>query len=160
MAELRVGTCSWKYPSWAGLVYSAPKGIDYLAEYARKYDTVEIDQWFWSLHGPGKVTLPRPAVVKGYSAAVPAGFKFSIKVPNTITLTHFYRESKSEPLMENPHFFSVEVFERFLDLLQPMQDSLGPLMFQFEYLNRQKMSSQTHFQELLEAFIEQLEGYW
>jgi uncharacterized protein YecE (DUF72 family) len=51
MAELRTGTCSWKFPSWHGLVYSAPKGIDYLAEYAHHYNTVEIDQWFWSLFG-------------------------------------------------------------------------------------------------------------
>ena len=35
MARLRIGTCSWKFPSWSGLVYSAPKGINYLAEYAR-----------------------------------------------------------------------------------------------------------------------------
>jgi uncharacterized protein YecE (DUF72 family) len=46
MPKLRIGTCSWKYPSWVGLVYSAERGIDYLAEYARKYDTVEVDQWF------------------------------------------------------------------------------------------------------------------
>ena len=26
MAELRIGTCSWKYPSWEGLVYSSTKG--------------------------------------------------------------------------------------------------------------------------------------
>ena len=39
---LRIGTCSWKYPSWKGLVYSRATGIDYLAEYATRYDTVEI----------------------------------------------------------------------------------------------------------------------
>ena len=50
--KIRIGTCSWKYPEWHGLVYSAPKGIDYLAEYSRKYSTVEIDQWFWSLFSP------------------------------------------------------------------------------------------------------------
>ncbi len=48
---LRIGTCSWKYPSWEGLVYSRSAGIDYLAEYARRYNTVEVDQWFWALPG-------------------------------------------------------------------------------------------------------------
>ena len=38
MSPVRVGTCSWKFESWAGLVYSAANGIDYLAEYARHYD--------------------------------------------------------------------------------------------------------------------------
>jgi uncharacterized protein YecE (DUF72 family) len=156
MAELRVGTCSWKYSSWRGLVYPETGDFDYLAEYAKHYDTVEIDQWFWSLHGKGKVTLPRPAVVEAYAAAVPTGFKFSIKVPNTITLTHFYRNSRSEPLIENPHFLSVDVFDRFLDLLAPMHPHLGPIMFQFEYLNRKKMASQEAFLEMAQHFISRL----
>jgi uncharacterized protein YecE (DUF72 family) len=58
MSALRLGTCSWKYPSWAGLVYSAPRGINYLEEYARRYDTVEVDQWFWSLFEGSDPRLP------------------------------------------------------------------------------------------------------
>ena len=51
MEPLRIGTCSWRYPSWAGLVYRDGKGsgVELLAEYATRYDTVEIDRWFWSL---------------------------------------------------------------------------------------------------------------
>lgn len=41
---LKIGTCSWKYPSWQGLVYSPDVGDNDLAEYARQYETVEIDQ--------------------------------------------------------------------------------------------------------------------
>ena len=58
MPGINIGTCSWKYESWRGLVYSDKPRINYLAEYAQKYDTVEVDQWFWSLHGPDKVSLP------------------------------------------------------------------------------------------------------
>ena len=86
MSPVRVGTCSWKFESWAGLVYSAAKGIDYLAEYARHYDTVEIDQWFWSLFDES-VVLPKPDVVQSYLASVPDDFLFTVKVPNSITLT-------------------------------------------------------------------------
>jgi uncharacterized protein YecE (DUF72 family) len=43
-----IGTCSWKYPSWRGLVYS-DSGQNYLQEYAQHYSCVEVDQWFWSL---------------------------------------------------------------------------------------------------------------
>ncbi len=49
--QLRIGTCSWKFPSWHGLVYPAAKGINYLESYAQRYNTVEIDRWFWSLFG-------------------------------------------------------------------------------------------------------------
>ena len=54
MAQLRLGACSWKYPSWAGLVYSAPTGVNYPEQYARHYDTVEVDQWFWSRFETGE----------------------------------------------------------------------------------------------------------
>ena len=50
--HLRIGTCSWKYESWKGLVYEPDKRYrpdDYLRGYARHFNTVEIDQWFWSL---------------------------------------------------------------------------------------------------------------
>lgn len=150
---LRIGTCSWKYPSWNRLVYSAPKGINYLEEYARRYNTVEIDQWFWSLFGEDKVKLPLSEDVTAYRQAVPDDFRFTIKVPNSITLTHFYRKRKSDPLITNPHFLSPSLFESFLFLLQPLEDVLGPLIFQFEYLNRQKMQSQNQFQERMEEFF-------
>ena len=152
MAELRIGTCSWKYGSWEGLVYSAASGVNYLEEYARRYSTVEVDQWFWSLFGEDKVSLPSPLTVDEYAGSVPGDFVFTVKVPNSVTLTHFYRKNKSDPLKPNPYFFSVELFETFLERLSPLHTRLGPLMFQFEYLNKQKMASRAQFQERLAAF--------
>lgn len=153
MTGLRIGTCSWKYDSWRGLVYSDRPTLNHLEEYAAKYDTVEVDQWFWSLHGKNRVTLPRRDTVEAYRAAVPEGFVFSVKVPNSITLTHPYRTSKSEPLVANPHFLSHDLYRRFLDAIEPLKDRLGPLMFQFEYLSKQKVESQDAFQERFGAFL-------
>ena len=107
---LKIGTCSWKYPSWKGIIYSKDVG-DYLNEYARHYNTVEIDQWFWSLFPGNNITLPRPEIVAGYVNAVPDDFQFSIKVPNAITLTHHYRKDKKEALKQNPFFLSSDVDE-------------------------------------------------
>ncbi|MGD8628097.1 MAG: DUF72 domain-containing protein [bacterium] len=153
MAELRIGTCSWKYDSWKGLIYPEKPRINHLKEYAAHYDTVEIDQWFWSLHGPDKVSLPRPDVVRAYVDSVPENFKFSVKVPNSITLTHFYRKSRTEPLTPNPHFLSPTLMREFVESLAPMGDRLGPLMLQFEYLNRQKIASQDEFLDKLGNFM-------
>ena len=155
-AELKIGTCSWRYPSWQGLVYSAAKGINYLEEYARQYDTVEIDRWFWSLFSEESIGLPDPSDVWAYRDAVPDDFVFTVKAPNSITLTHFYRKRKSDPMIENPHFLSPSLFSQFLSLLDPLGDTLGPVMFQFGYLNRQMVDSQTDFQERLAAFAEQI----
>lgn len=156
MAELRIGTCSWKYPSWRGLVYSGSKNINYLEEYARKYTTVEIDQWFWSLFGAEGVRLPNPADADAYRRSVSDDFRFTVKAPNSITLTHHYRQVKTDPLVANPHFLSPTLFNSFVSSLAPLRDVLGPLMFQFEYLNRQKMQSQHRFQVRFAEFVKEL----
>jgi uncharacterized protein YecE (DUF72 family) len=135
------------------LVYSDDEKLHYLKEYAKKYDTVEIDQWFWSLHGPNKITLPRSDVVEDYRRSVPSHFRFTVKIPNSVTLTHHYRRNKNDPLIPNTYFLSADMFHRFLETIHPLADYLGPLMFQFEYLNKQKMSSQTEFQDRFESFI-------
>jgi uncharacterized protein YecE (DUF72 family) len=151
MPRLRVGTCSWKFPSWEGLVYSAPKGINYLAEYATRYDTVEVDQWFWSLFGVDSLRLPDPETVAAYRASVPDDFAFTVKAPNSITLTHLYRRKRSDALVANPYAFSADLVAAFVDLLEPLHDVLGPVMLQFGYLNRQMVASRPAFEAKLET---------
>jgi len=154
MTEPRIGTCSWKYPEWQGLVYSAARGIDYLAEYSGRYDTVEIDQWFWSLFaGSEGARMPNQRDVAEYCTSVPAPFRFTVKVPNAITLTHYYAKKKSDPLQPNPFLFSPDVFQAFLSILAPLNDRIGALIFQFEYLNREKMPSQKQFHDRFDHFL-------
>jgi uncharacterized protein YecE (DUF72 family) len=159
--QLRVGTCSWKYDSWKGLIYEAEKDYkpyDYLGDYAKHYNTVEIDQWFWSLFPTGAI-LPNFQTVKIYSDSVPDDFLFSIKAPNSITLTHHYAKQSSRyehiANQPNPHFLNIDLLKKFLDTLQAMGNKLGPVMFQFEYLNRQKMPSLNTFIGKLSEFFEQ-----
>ena len=156
MAHLRIGTCSWKFPSWEGLVYSAHKDINYLEEYAAHYETVEIDQWFWSLFGKDSIKLPSPFDVMRYRQSAGKEFRFSIKAPNSITLTHFYRKKETDPLVANPHFLSPSLFSTFLSTLDPLGDTLGPIIFQFESLNQHKMPSQADFLQQLARFIRRI----
>jgi len=159
MKKLRIGTCSWKYPSWKGIVYSS--GVEnYLQEYSRKYSTVEVDQWFWSLFPGHKNRLPDPGDVRQYRDSVPDDFRFTVKIPNSITLTHAYSKKKSVLGPANPAFLSREVFSEFTHTLKPMKDVLGPLIFQFEYLNRQKMESRQEFEERLAKFRKGLPARW
>ena len=151
---LRFGTCSWKYDSWKGIVYSDINPKNYLKEYSEKFDTVEIDQWFWSLFQPSKVVLPQKRVVEEYKQSVPEKFLFTVKVPNALTLTHFYPESKVDQLNPNPHFLSLDLFNRFLTSIDPIIKQIGCLIFQFEYLNKQKMSSQAEFQLKISDFFQ------
>ena len=153
MAELRIGTCSWKYDSWRGIVYSSDPKINYLKEYSSKYRTVEIDQWFWSLFDD-IVKLPENRTVSEYNDSVPDDFRFTVKVPNSITLTHYYPSRSVKGLKENPGFLNPNLFEKFLKSIKPMQDKIGTLMFQFEYLNKQKMNSQAELNDRLASFFE------
>jgi len=100
--------------------------------------------------------LPQAKVVAEYAAAVPDGFRFGVKMPNALTLTHFHQVVKTDPWVPNPHFLSREVLKVFLDRLEPMREKLGPMMLQFGYLNRSMIPSQGGFLEKLGAFVEQL----
>jgi uncharacterized protein YecE (DUF72 family) len=158
--HLRVGTCSWKYDTWKGLLYEADTKYhrdDYLVDYSKYLNTVEVDQWFWSLFPTG-VKLPERNTVETYAASVPRDFVFTVKVPNSITLTHFYAKQparyKEYANRPNDGFLSVELLEKFLETLEPLAGRLGPVMFQFEYLNKRKMPSCDAFLERLDAFFD------
>ena len=154
---LSIGTCSWKYPSWEGLVYSSPKPDNFLQEYSQKYKSVEIDQWFWSLFGLDKIVLPKSSVVEEYVASVPEDFRFVIKAPNSLSLTHLYKQYSAGTLIENPHFLSPKLYENFLYALQGMHDKIGSISIQFEYLNRQKMPSPEIFLQKFVEFLNQID---
>jgi uncharacterized protein YecE (DUF72 family) len=163
---LRLGTTSWKYDTWKGLIYDKGKTYrpeDYLADYARYLNSVEVDQWFYSLF-PGGLRLPDPSVAKLYAKSVPDDFVFTVKAPNSLTLTHYYArqtphyaEFANKP---NPAFLDNGLLRRFLDTLSPLESKLGPIMFQFEYLNKQKMPSKEAFIERFGEFIDRApKGY-
>ena len=153
MSSIRFGTCSWKYESWKGLIYPETEKFNYLKEYSNHFNTVEIDQWFWSLYAPSKVILPQKKIVNEYKNSVHEDFLFTIKVPNSITLTHFYRKNKSEDLIKNPFFLSIDLFSQFLGAIDPLLNQVGCLIFQFEYLNKDKIAYQKLFEDSLYDFM-------
>lgn len=152
---IRIGTCSWKYDSWKGIIYPNDPEINYLKEYARVYNTVEVDQWFWSLFEK-EVVLPQSSVVESYKHSVPEDFLFTIKIPNSISLTHYYSRNKNQPLIRNPYFLSPDLFHAFLDSIKRLDGNIGSLILQFEYLNKEKMGSLSEMQDKLAKFFEEV----
>lgn len=152
--NLRTGTCSWKYPSWQGLVYSCREPENYLREYAAKYSTVEVDQWFWSLGKTG-VALPKRETVAEYEQVTPEDFRFTVKCPNALTLTHHHSKN-GDPSQANPRFLDEEFFNSFLESVAALVPKIGLFIFQFEYLNRDKMESRHAFMDKLGSFLERL----
>ncbi len=101
--------------------------------------------------------MPKPDVVKSYADGVADDFIFTVKAPNSITLTNFYSKqpakSKNFANKLNEHFLDIDLLKKFLERLTPMGSKLGPVMFQFEYLNKQKMPALKDFIDKLRNFF-------
>jgi len=145
--KIEFGTCSWNYESWVGLVYSEPRrtAAEYLPEYAAKFETAEIDSWFYR--------IPSRADVLSYKALTPEGFSFTCKVPQDITLTHERNFKKGSPPKKNETFLSVPKFEEYLSAIEPLLEKIEAIMLEFEYLNKDKMSSLQEFLDRLGDFF-------
>jgi uncharacterized protein YecE (DUF72 family) len=154
MTNLHIGTCSWKYPSWERLVYSSREPSNFLEEYAKKYNSVEVDQWFWSL-GKSGASLPKPETVAEYDISTPSDFSFTIKCPNTLTMP-FHRGKKGEALEANIKFLDTDFFLKFIDSLSPLIPKIGLFIFQFEYLNKEKVPNKNGFFDKLGRFLEEI----
>src|SRR5918912_5879 len=72
--DLYLGTSGWSYADWEGTLYpeALPSGSR-LAEYVKRYATVEIDSTFYG--------TPRRSTVQNWREVAPEGFLFSAKFP-------------------------------------------------------------------------------
>lgn len=133
------------------MVYSrtASRSAAYLEEYSAKYNTVEVDSWFYK--------LPALDDVAEYRSLTPEGFTFSCKLTESLSLTHERNRDKAAPLISNPDFLSVDVYTRYLDATRDLHDRIFLAELEFEYLNKQKMPSVDDFMKALEGFVTTLE---
>lgn len=77
-ARIRVGTSGWSYDDWIGPFY--PPGTpasEYLPEYARRFEAVEVDSTFYA--------VPAARTVELWRDRTPEGFLFAPKVPGSVT---------------------------------------------------------------------------
>ena len=87
---VRIGTSGWVYDHWRGIFY--PEHLsqaDWLAYYAREFDTVEINNSFYR--------LPKEAAFDAWRAQAPPGFVYAVKASRF--LTHLKKlKDPGEPL--------------------------------------------------------------
>ncbi|HEX9626977.1 MAG TPA: DUF72 domain-containing protein [Acidiferrobacterales bacterium] len=108
--RFRIGTSGWHYPHWRGPFYPRDLAADaWLEYYARRFDSVEINNSFYQL--PSRRTL------RAWCAAVPAGFRFAIKASRYIT--HMKKLTAPRGSLR-----------RFLAALDALGDKRGPALFQ------------------------------
>ena len=109
-ARVRIGTQGWDYESWVGPFYPAgTRAVDYLAVYARAFDTVEVDSTYYA--------IPSSRAVRGWAERTPPGFSFAVKLPQAIT---------HERRLKDCH----DLAERFFDAVRELGTKLGPVLMQ------------------------------
>jgi uncharacterized protein YecE (DUF72 family) len=108
--RLFVGTSGFAYKEWVGDFYPpGTKSADYLACYAERLSSVEINYSFQR--------LPSPATLAQWCEHTPEGFVFSLKAHRRIT--HMARLNGVD-----------EAVRSFLDGVAALGDRLGPVLFQ------------------------------
>ena len=75
MSSYRIGTAGWSLPKAEQDAF--PAEGTHLERYAARFAAVEINSSFYRPH--------RPQTYARWAASVPAGFRFAVKVPRTIT---------------------------------------------------------------------------
>jgi uncharacterized protein YecE (DUF72 family) len=106
-ASLFIGCAGWSVPSAVGRFFP-PEG-SHLERYAAVFPAVEINTSFYRPH--------RPATYAKWRDAVPAGFRFAVKIPKAITHERRLRHAE-------------EALAAFLDEALHLGDKLGCLLLQ------------------------------
>jgi uncharacterized protein YecE (DUF72 family) len=154
--RLYLGTSSWSFPGWAGLVYAAGASKQTLSRegltaYARHplFRTVGVDSGFYAPLDAARLAR--------WAAQVPADFRFLVKAPATIT-DRFRRGPSGAPRELNPGFLDAAL--ALAQAVEPYRaglgDKAGVLLFQFPPLGRQTTAVPRRFAEDLYRFLKRL----
>jgi uncharacterized protein YecE (DUF72 family) len=156
--DIRLGTSSWFFPGWRGLVYGgvhpqATLSRKGLAAYAQipLLRTVSLDRTFYA---------PISAVdYARYASQVPEHFSFVVKAP-AIVCDAVMRDEEGRGKVSNPHFLDAAIATRefVLPCLEGLKAKAGPLVFQVSPLPRSLVEDASLFIERLEAFFAALPG--
>ncbi|MDR7117949.1 DUF72 domain-containing protein [Caulobacter sp. BE254] len=104
--DIRIGTAGWSFPRTLDVFPAEGSGLE---RYAAVFNSVEINSSFYRPHQ--RKTYER------WAGLTPAGFRFAVKVPRTITHARRLVDC-GEPLA------------RFLEECGGLGDKLGPLLIQ------------------------------
>jgi uncharacterized protein YecE (DUF72 family) len=108
--RIHIGTSGWHYDHWVGPFY--PEGTRpeaFLAHYARRFRTTEVNNTFYR--------LPTPATFAAWREHTPRRFIFACKASRYITHMKKLRDPEVS-------------CQRFLEAVEALGDKLGPILFQ------------------------------
>lgn len=153
---IRLGTSSWHFPGWKGIVWAnteAPGDLSRygLAAYAQHplFSAVGVDRSFYAPLAARQYAL--------YARQTPDHFRFVIKAPSVLTSPWLYGEGGARG-KANAQFLDAEY--AINQFIEPACEGLGvragPLLFQFPPLGRTLTRAPERFIAQLHEFLERL----
>jgi uncharacterized protein YecE (DUF72 family) len=161
--NIYIGTSSWKYAGWLGQIYSRNRYLtrgrfsekrfqaECLNEYAATFPIVCGDFSFYQ--------FPSESYWKRLFESAPASLKYAFKAPEEITVNLFPTHPRygTRAGQNNSSFLDALLFQNaFLDLLEPYQERVAVLIFEFGSFPKQTYRSATEFLEQLDPFLASL----
>ena len=153
---VRLGTSSWHFPGWRGMVWAdtaAPGDLSRygLAAYAQHplFSTVGVDRSFYA-----PLTARQYA---SYARQVPDSFRFVVKAPSLLTSPWIHGEDGGRGKANERFLDSGYAIEHFVEpVCEGLGTTAGPLLFQFPPLGRTLTRSPERFIAQLHDFLERL----
>ena len=110
MDRIRIGCSGWNYRHWRGLFYPEQLAVkNWFAFYAKRFDTVEINNSFYR--------LPPPETFAKWRDQAPPGFCYAVKA------NRFLTQAKKLLDCEEP-------LARMMAATRALGDRLGPILYQ------------------------------
>jgi uncharacterized protein YecE (DUF72 family) len=151
-----LGTSSWSFPTWRGLVYAddyAPSLLAHngLQAYAQHplLRSVGIDRTFYAPISAAEFAH--------YARQVPTSFRFLVKAPAQC-VSPTLRPGDGHRSADNPRYLDASfATEQFVQAtIEGLAEKAGPLVFQFPPLGRGIVSQPAEFARELGAFLARL----
>jgi uncharacterized protein YecE (DUF72 family) len=157
-SRIRLGTSSWSFPGWTGLVYAARNGRpeseqrlarEGLAAYATQplFRAVSLDRTFYAPLSAAEFAR--------YAAQVPGEFRFVVKAPQAFTDPVVRRPGSGVAARDNPSFLDAAAATATFvaPALTGLASKAGPLVFQFPPLGRRLAANPRQTAGRIAAFL-------
>jgi uncharacterized protein YecE (DUF72 family) len=154
-AKLHLGTSSWSFPGWRGLVYEGEHSEtslsrNGLAAYSQHplFRAVGIDRTFYAPIAESDYAR--------YASQVPDSFRFMVKAPMAVTSP--YLRNEENKFDDSPYYLDVDYATRefVIPCTTGLGNKAGPLVFQFPPQGRESTRNPDLFINRLYRFLKAL----
>lgn len=158
-SDVRLGTSSWSFPGWSGIVYAggatptrlARSGLSAYAQHPL-LRAVGLDRTYYApLQAEDYAT---------YAAQVPPHFRFVVKAPEALTVSRYPNHERYGALAgrDNPTFLDAACAEDTLvgPACEGLADTLGVILFQMPPQPTWAVGGRQRFAERLARFLSDL----